>query len=204
MAGGRGPEEDGVMGDLMWILVSAMVVNNFTLVLFLGLCPFMGVSGRVETALRMGAANIFVLTITSICAWFLNTFILPHAPYLRLISFIVVIASLVQIVEMIVKKVSPTLFRQLGIYLPLITTNCAILGLAIFQTNRGYGFLQGLFFAIGAGLGLTLALVLMASIRENSELADIPDLAKGTALVLIIAGSLSLAFMGFAGLLSAT
>lgn len=193
-----------MMGDLMWILVSAMVVNNFTLVLFLGLCPFMGVSGRVETALRMGAANIFVLTITSICAWFLNTFILPHAPYLRLISFIVVIASLVQIVEMIVKKVSPTLFRQLGIYLPLITTNCAILGLAIFQTNRGYGFLQGLFFAIGAGLGLTLALVLMASIRENSELADIPDLAKGTALVLIIAGSLSLAFMGFAGLLSAT
>ncbi len=192
------------MGDLMWILVSAMVVNNFTLVLFLGLCPFMGVSGRVETALRMGAANIFVLTITSICAWFLNTFILPHAPYLRLISFIVVIASLVQIVEMIVKKVSPKLFRQLGIYLPLITTNCAILGLAIFQTNRGYGFLQGLFFAIGAGLGLTLALVLMASIRENSELADIPDLAKGTALVLIIAGSLSLAFMGFAGLLSAT
>jgi electron transport complex protein RnfA len=204
MAGGRGPEEDGVMGDLMWILVSAMVVNNFTLVLFLGLCPFMGVSGRVETALRMGAANIFVLTITSICAWFLNTFILPHAPYLRLISFIVVIASLVQIVEMVIKKVSPTLFRQLGIYLPLITTNCAILGLAIFQTNRGYGFLQGLFFAIGAGLGLTLALVLMASIRESSELADIPDLAKGTALVLIIAGSLSLAFMGFAGLLSST
>jgi electron transport complex protein RnfA len=193
-----------MMGDLMWILVSAMVVNNFTLVLFLGLCPFMGVSGRVETALRMGAANIFVLTITSLCAWFLNTFILPHAPYLRLISFIVVIASLVQIVEMVIKKVSPTLFRQLGIYLPLITTNCAILGLAIFQTNRGYGFLQGLFFAIGAGLGLTLALVLMASIRESSELADIPDLAKGTALVLIIAGSLSLAFMGFAGLLSST
>jgi electron transport complex protein RnfA len=192
------------MGDLMWILVSAMVVNNFTLVLFLGLCPFMGVSGRVETALRMGAANIFVLTITSICAWFLNTFILPHAPYLRLISFIVVIASLVQIVEMVIKKVSPALFRQLGIYLPLITTNCAILGLAIFQTNRGYGFLQGLFFAMGAGLGLTLALVLMASIRESSELADIPDLAKGTALVLIIAGSLSLAFMGFAGLLSST
>ncbi|TFG52623.1 MAG: RnfABCDGE type electron transport complex subunit A [Gemmatimonadales bacterium] len=192
------------MGDLMWILVSAMVVNNFTLVLFLGLCPFMGVSGRIETALRMGAANIFVLTITSICAWFLNTFILPHAPYLRLISFIVVIASLVQIVEMVIKKVSPTLFRQLGIYLPLITTNCAILGLAIFQTNRGYGFWQGLFFAVGAGLGLTLALVLMASIRENTELAEIPDLARGTALVLIIAGSLSLAFMGFAGLLSST
>jgi electron transport complex protein RnfA len=105
---------------------------------------------------------------------------------------------------MVIKKVSPILFRQLGIYLPLITTNCAILGLAIFQTNRGYGFLQGLFFAVGAGLGLTLALVLMASIRENTELAEIPDLARGTALVLIIAGSLSLAFMGFAGLLSST
>ena len=192
------------MGDLIWILLSAMLVNNFTLALFLGLCPFMGVSARVETAIRMGGANIFVLTITSLCAWGLNTFVLPYAPYLRLISFIVVIASLVQIVEMVIKKVSPVLFQQLGIYLPLITTNCAILGLAIFQTNRGYGLLEGLFFAIGAGLGLTLALVLMASIRETSELADVPDLAKGMALVLIIAGSLSLAFMGFAGLLSAS
>lgn len=192
------------MGDLLWILISAMVVNNFTLFYFLGLCPFMGVSARVDTALRMGAANIFVLTITSLCAWFLNTFILPYAPFLRLISFIVVIASLVQIVEMVIKKVSPALFRQMGIYLPLITTNCAILGLAIFQTNRGYGFLQGMAFALGAGLGLTLALVLMASIRENTELADIPEVAKGTALIFIIAGSLSLAFMGFAGMLSAT
>lgn len=193
-----------MIGDLTWILVSAMVVNNFTLFYFLGLCPFMGVSARVSTALRMGAANIFVLIITSLCAWFLNTFILPYAPFLRLISFIVVIASLVQIVEMIIKKLSPTLFRQLGIYLPLITTNCAILGLAIFQTNRGYGFLQGMAFAIGAGLGLTLALVLMASIRETVDLSDVPDVAKGTALIFIIAGSLSLAFMGFAGLLSST
>lgn len=192
------------MNDLLWILLSAMVVNNFTLALFLGLCPFMGVSARVETAIRMGAANIFVLTVTSVCAWFLNTFILPAAPYLKLISFIVVIASLVQIVEMAIKKLSPNLFRQLGIYLPLITTNCAILGLAIFQTNRGYGFFEGLAFAIGAGLGLTLALVLMASIRENTELATVPQIAKGTALVLIIASSLSLAFMGFAGMLSAT
>jgi electron transport complex protein RnfA len=190
--------------DLLWILFSAMVVNNFTLALFLGLCPFMGVSARVETALRMGGANLFVLVITSICAWFLNAFVLRHAPYLRLIAFIVVIASLVQIVEMVVKKVSPVLFRQLGIFLPLITTNCAILGLAIFQTNRGYGFLEGLAFAIGAGLGLTLALVLMASIRESTELADVPELARGMALVLIISASLSLAFMGFAGLLSAT
>ncbi len=190
------------MGDLVWILVSAMLVNNFTLVLFLGLCPFMGVSGRVSTAVRMGAANIFVLVITSLSVWVLNTFVLGTAPYLRLISFIVVIASLVQIVEMAIRKLSPALFRELGIFLPLITTNCAILGLAIFQTNRGYGLVEGLVFAVGAGLGLMLALVLMASIREQSELADVPALARGMGLVLIIAGSLSLAFMGFAGLFS--
>jgi Na+-translocating ferredoxin:NAD+ oxidoreductase subunit A len=190
------------MGDLFWILISAMVVNNFTLALFLGLCPFMGVSARVATALRMGGANIFVLVITSLAAWLLNSFVLPSAPYLRLISFIVVIASLVQIVEMAVRKMSPTLFRELGIFLPLMTTNCAILGLAIFQTNRGYGLAQGLFFAIGAGLGLTLALVLMASIREQTELSNVPSLARGMGLVLIIAGTLSLAFMGFAGLFS--
>jgi len=188
------------MGDLMWILVSAMLVNNFTLVLFLGLCPFMGVSARVATALRMGLANVFVLVITSLTAWALNSFVLAHAPYLRLISFIVVIASLVQIVETTVKKLSPSLFRELGIFLPLMTTNCAILGLAIFQTNRGYGLLQGLFFAVGAGLGLTLALVLMASIREQTELSDIPGIARGMALVLFIAGTLSMAFMGFAGM----
>ncbi len=190
------------MGELFWILISAMLISNFTLSLFLGLCPFMGVSARVGTALRMGLANIFVLVITSICAWLLNTYILPHAPYLRVISFIVVIASLVQIVEMAIKKISPTLFRELGIFLPLITTNCAILGFAIFQTNRGYDFLEGLSFAIGAGLGLTLALVLMASIRESSELSSIPAVARNMGLVLIIAGSLSLAFMGFAGLFS--
>ncbi len=190
------------MGELFWILISAMLISNFTLSLFLGLCPFMGVSARVGTALRMGLANIFVLVITSMCAWLLNTFVLPYAPYLRVISFIVVIASLVQIVEMAIKKISPTLFRELGIFLPLITTNCAILGFAIFQTNRGYDFLEGLSFAIGAGLGLTLALVLMASIRETTELSSIPAVARNMGLVLIIAGSLSLAFMGFAGLLS--
>ena len=192
------------MGELIWILLSAMVVNNFTLALFLGLCPFMGVSARVETAVRMGMANIFVLTITSICAWALNTYVLTEAPYLRIISFIVVIASLVQIVEMAIKKMSPTLFRKLGIFLPLITTNCAILGLAIFQTNRDYNLLEGVFFAIGAGLGLTLALVLMASIREDLERATVPRIARGMAIVLIVAGSLSMAFMGFAGLGSAT
>ena len=188
--------------QLFWIFISAMLVNNFTLHLFLGLCPFMGVSARRATALRMGAANLFVLTVTAVSVWFLNEFVLVYAPYLRLISFIVVIASLVQIVEMAIKKLSPTLFRELGIFLPLITTNCAILGLAIFQTNRGYGFLEGLVFALGAGAGLTLALVLMASIRERAELSSVPAMARGMGLVLIIAGSLSMAFMGFAGLVS--
>ena len=191
-----------MMGDLAWIFFSSMVVNNFTLMMFLGLCPFLGVSAKVETALRMGAANTFVLVMTAVAVWFLNAFLLVHAPYLRLIAFIIVIACLVQIVEMVIKKLSPVLFRALGIYLPLITTNCAILGLAIFQTNRGYTLLQGLVFAVGSGLGLALALVLMASIRESLELADVPRVAQGTALVLMIAGGLSLAFMGFAGLLS--
>jgi electron transport complex protein RnfA len=188
------------MSEIALILVSAMLVNNFTLAQFLGLCPFMGVSGRVETALRMGLANIFVLLLTSLAAWFLNTFVLEAAPFLRTISFIVVIASLVQLVEMAIKKFSPTLFRQLGIYLPLITTNCAILGLALNQTNKGYGLFAGLAYALGAGLGLTLALVLMASIREEADLAPVPRVAKGMGLVLIIAGSMSLAFMGFSGL----
>jgi Na+-translocating ferredoxin:NAD+ oxidoreductase subunit A len=190
------------MGELFLILVSAMLVNNFTLALFLGLCPFMGVSAKVSTALRMGAANVFVMMVTALTVWGLNAFVLREAPYLRIIAFIVVIASLVQIVEVTIKKLSPSLFRELGIFLPLITTNCAILGLAIFQTNRGYGLAQGLFFALGAGLGVTLALILMASIRQQMEVADVPSMARGMGLVLIIAGSLSLAFMGFAGLFS--
>ncbi len=189
--------------SLLWIFVSALLVNNFTLSYFLGLCPFFGVSARIDTALRMGLANIFVMVITALCAWALNTFVLVHAPYLRLISFIVVIASTVQFVEMLIKKLSPALFRALGIFLPLITTNCAILGLALFQTSRGYGLVQGLVYALGAGAGLTLALVLMAGLREEAELSDIPALIRGTAMNLIIAGILSMAFMGFAGLFSA-
>jgi electron transport complex protein RnfA len=152
----------------------------------------------------MGVADTFVLTMTAVAVWVLNAFVLPSAPYLRLIAFIIVIASLVQIVEMVIKKLSPALFRALGIYLPLITTNCAVLALAIFQTNREYGLLEGVVFAIGSGAGLTLALLIMASIREGIELVDVAEVAKGTALVLLIAGSLSLAFMGFAGLLSSS
>lgn len=191
------------MDNLFWIFVSALIINNFTLSYFLGLCPFLGVSGRLETAFRMGMANIFVMVITAICSWTLNTFVLPYAPYLRLISFIIVIASTVQFVEMVIKKVSPELFRALGIFLPLITTNCAILGLALFSTNKGYGFFEGLVYALGAGGGVTLALVIMAGIREETRILDIPKVIEGTALNLIIAGILSMAFMGFAGLFSA-
>ena len=188
------------MGELLWILVSAMLVNNFTLMLFLGLCPFMGVSGRVETALRMGFANIFVLTITSICAWFLNTFILPHAPYLRLISFIVVIASLVQIVEMVIKKVSPTLFRQLGIYLPLITTNCAVLGVALLNVQEQHNLLQSALYGFGAATGFGLVLVMFTAMRERIAHADVPLHFRGAPIGLITAGLMALAFMGFTGL----
>lgn len=191
------------MDSPLLILVFAAIVNNFTLTIFLGICPFIGVSGKVSTALRMGAADTFVLVLTAVAVWFLNTFVLADAPYLRTIAFIVVIASLVQIVEMIIKKASPTLFRELGIYLPLITTNCAILWLAVTQTARAYDLLQGVCFAVGGGIGLTIALLLMASIRERMELADLPPATKGVALVLAIAGCLSLAFMGFAGLFSA-
>ncbi len=189
--------------NLIWIFISALLVNNFTLSYFLGLCPFLGVSARLETAFRLGLANIFVMIITAICSYALNTWVLPYAPYLRLISFIIVIASAVQFVEMAVKKLSPELFRALGIFLPLITTNCAILGLALFATNKGYGFVEGLVYALGAGGGVTLALVLLAGIREETRILNIPKLIEGTALNLIIAGILSMAFMGFAGLFSA-
>lgn len=190
------------MANLAWIFVSSLLINNFVLAYFLGLCPFFGVSGKLDTALRLGLASTFVMVITALCTWFLNTYILIHAPYLRLISFIVVIASTVQFVEMVVKKLSPVLFRALGIFLPLITTNCAILGLAIFATNRGYGLIEGLVFALGGGGGFTLALVLMAGLREETQLTEVPSLMKGTAMSLIIAGILSMAFMGFAGLFS--
>lgn len=191
------------MQEMIWIFVSASLINNFTLSYFLGLCPFFGVSARLGTAFRMGLANIFVLVITSLSAWALNKFVLPHAPYLQLISYIVVIASTVQFVEMLIKKTSPALFRAMGIFLPLITTNCAILGLALFQTSRGYDLVQGLVFAIGAGVGLTLALVIMAGLREEAELAPVPKIVRGLAMNFLIAGILSMAFMGFAGLFSA-
>ena len=188
--------------DPLWsIFINACFINNFVLAYFLGICPFLGVSGKMETASRMGGAVTFVMLVTAVCAFGIQKLLIfIDAPYLKLISFIAVIASTVQLVEMFIKKVSPTLFRALGIFLPLITTNCAILGLALFQTNKGYSLAQCVVYALGAGAGFTIALVLMAGLREKMELAATPDVVKGTVLTLMLAGFLSVAFMGFAGL----
>jgi electron transport complex protein RnfA len=183
------------------IFIATLLSNNLVLAMFLGLCPFLGVSGKLNTALPMGAATTFVILVASLCAYGLNWLLTTvHMEFLRLIAYIVVIASAVQLVEMFLKKTSPVLFRALGIYLPLITTNCAVLGVALFQTAREYSFAQALTFALGGGLGFTLALVLMAGVRERLRLAIVPNVVQGTALTLMLAGILSLAFMGFAGL----
>jgi len=183
------------------IFLNAALVNNFVLAYFLGLCPFFGVSSKLETAVRMGGAVSFVMLVASICAFAINLLLdAVNAPYLRIISYILVISSTVQLVEMLMRKLSPATFRAMGIFLPLITTNCAILGLALFQTNRNYSFMQAVVFALGAGIGFALALVLMAGVREKLDLGNAPQLVRGTALALIVAGILSMGFMGFAGL----
>ncbi len=187
--------------SLWYIFINASLVNNFVLAYFLGICPFLGVSAKLDTATKMGGAVMFVMLISSVCAYGIHALLVAvDAVFLQLISYIVVIASTVQLVEMFIKKMSPALFRSLGIFLPLITTNCAILGLALFQTNKGYGFIQCLIYALGAGAGFMLALVLIAGLREQLNFADVPNVAKGTAITLLIAGILSLTFMGFAGL----
>ena len=183
------------------IFVGALLANNFVLAMFLGLCPFLGVSGKLDTAFPMGVATTFVMLVASLCAFGLNVLLTAlHLEFLRLIAYIVIIASAVQLVEMVLKKFSPGLFRALGIYLPLITTNCAVLGVALFQTSRDYSFVQALAFSIGGGAGFTLALVLMAGLRERVALVEVPEVAQGAALTLMLAGLLSLSFMGFAGL----
>jgi len=184
-----------------FIFINALLINNFVLAQFLGICPFLGVSGKFETASRMGIAVIFVMFMSSAIAYGIwQVLVATGAEYLKIIAYIVVIASMVQLVEMFIKKTSPSLFKALGIYLPLITTNCAVLGVALLQTDLGYNLFQCLIFAVGAGLGFTLALVIMAGIREKLDLADVPGVARGTAIVLMIAGILSMVFMGFAGL----
>ncbi len=187
--------------SMSYAFLDALIINNFVLSYFLGVCPFLGVSGKLETATRMGAAVTFVMLVSSSCAYGINALLVHfELEYLRLICYIAVIASAVQLVEMFMRRHSPALFRALGIFLPLITTNCAILGVALFQTFRDYSFLQSIAYALGAGGGFTLAIVLMAGLRERLELADVPAVARGAALSLILAGILSLAFMGFAGL----
>ncbi|TVQ41393.1 MAG: RnfABCDGE type electron transport complex subunit A [Wenzhouxiangella sp.] len=187
--------------ELWALFLNATLVNNFVLAYFLGICPFLGVSGQLQSAGRMGLAVTFVMLVASICAYAINRVLgLIGAEYLALISYIVVIASAVQLVEMFVRKTSPALFKALGIFLPLITTNCAILAVALFQTRRDYGLVEGLVFAFGAGMGFTLALVLMAGIRERLRLVDVPDPVRGVAVTLVLAGILSLAFTGFAGI----
>ena len=191
------------MSDQFWIFISAAIVTNFVLVYFLGLCPVIGVTNQSATGLRLGLATTFVMVLASFAAWVLNTFVLGAAPFLRVISFVVAIASIVQIVELFVKKVSPSLYRELGIFLPLIASNSQVLGMTIFQTNRGYTLVQGLMFAIGGGLGITAVLSLVGGIRERLSFAPIPAVARGPALVFIIVAALSLVFMGFAGMGSA-
>lgn len=187
--------------SLSFIFINTAIINNFVLATFLGICPFLGVSAKKSTAFNMGLATTFVMAISSVCAYGINWILVKfHIEFLQLIAYITLIAAVVQVVEMIIKKTSPVLFRALGIYLPLITTNCVVLAVALFQTTREYNFLQSLIFSVAGGVGFTLALLLMAGLREKLELADLPSISQSTGLTLILAGMLSLAFMGFAGL----
>ncbi len=187
--------------SLGFIFLNALIINNFVLAAFLGICPFLGVSGKLKTAFSMGVATTFVMFISSLCAYFINIVLVTYEiEFLRLISYIVVIASTVQLVEMSLKKFSPALFRALGIFLPLITTNCAILGLALFQTFKDYDLAQSVVYSLGAGGGFIIAIVLMAGLREKLALANLPSITEGAAMTLMLGGILSLTFMGFAGM----
>ncbi len=189
------------MNELLLLLVGTVLVNNFVLAQFLGLCPFMGVSGKLETALGMGLATTFVLTLASICSFLLDNYILIplDLEYLRLISFILIIAGLVQFTEMFIRKTSPVLQSVLGIFLPLITTNCAVLGVALLSAREQHTFLQAAVYGFGAAMGFTLVLVLFAAIRERIDHGDVPAPFRGHAIAMVSAGIMSMAFMGFAG-----
>jgi len=190
---------------LFLIFMGAVVVNNFVLSRFLGICPFLGVSKKIETAFSMGIAVTFVMTLSAIASWLIQNYILvPFGleRFLQIVSFILVIASLVQFVEMVIQKTSPALYQALGIYLPLITTNCAILGLALLIALKEYSLIESLAFGFGAGAGFTLAITMMAGIREELQFGDVPRPLEGAAIALIIAGLMSMAFMGFSGLIA--
>lgn len=190
--------------NIILIFIAATIVNNIVLAYFLGICPFLGVSSKIESAVGMGLAATFVMTLAATVTWLIyhNLLIRFNVPFLEYVSFILVIAALVQIVEMFIKKFSPDLYRALGIYLPLITTNCAILGLTLFMVLREYNFLESVVFGFGSGVGFTLVLLIMAGIREELEFADVPKAFKGAPITLILAGLLALAFMGFSGIIS--
>lgn len=188
--------------DYILLIISTALINNFVLVKFLGLCPFMGVSKKVETAIGMGLATTFVLTVASLSAYLLEKYILQplDAQFLRTLVFILVIAVIVQLTEMIVHKTSPTLYRLLGIYLPLITTNCAVLGVALLNVNLANNLVQSVLYGFGAAAGFSLVLVLFSALRERLAAADVPQVFQGASIALVTAGLMSLAFMGFTGL----
>ena len=191
-----------MLGDFAVLLIAAVLVNNFVLVQFLGLCPFMGVSNKLDTAIGMSVATTFVLTLASVCSFLTYRYMLEplDLTYLRTLSFILVIAVVVQFTEMVVRKTSPLLHRVLGVYLPLITTNCAVLGVALLNINQAHNFMESLIYGLGAALGFSLVLVLFAAMRERLVVADVPEPFQGAAIGMITAGLASLAFMGFAGL----
>ena len=192
------------MEKLLALIFVYIFVENFVLMRFFGICPFLGVSRKMETAVGMSMAVIFVMTISTLVTWLLYTYLLEpfNLLYLQIVAFILVIASLVQLVETVLRKISPTLYQGLGIYLPLITTNCAVLAVALLAVQEEYSLLEALVFAISAAVGFSLALIIMAGIRERLELANVPKAFQGTAITLITAGILSLAFMGFKGMSS--
>ena len=191
------------MVNLFGIFFAAAVVNNFVFYRFLGICPFLGVSRKTSSAVGMGLAVSFVMVIASIVTWMIQHWVLDPLglPFLQYVSFILVIASLVQFIEMYMKRYREKMYKSFGIYLPLITTNCAILGLALLNVLNNYTFIESLVFSIGAGAGFTLALIIMSGIRERLELADVPEALKGIPIALIVAGLLALAFGGFSGMI---
>ncbi len=192
------------MAEYALILVSTILVNNFVLVKFLGLCPFMGVSRKLETATGMGLATTFVLTLSAVCSYLVNEYLLAPLglEYLQTIAFILVIAVVVQFTETVMHKTSPVLYQVLGIYLPLITTNCAVLGVALLNTQERHGFVESALYGFGAAVGFSLVLVLFAAVRERVAAADVPEPFQGNAIALITAGLMSMAFMGFSGLVA--
>lgn len=190
------------MSEYILLLLSTALVNNVVLVKFLGLCPAMGVSKSVDSALGMGLATTFVITLAAGASWMLENWLLAPLglSYLRILTFILVIAAVVQFTEMVIRKMSPGLYQALGIYLPLITTNCAVLGVPLLNTSLKHNFVESLVFGFGSAVGFSLVLILFAAIRERMEAADIPEFFKGAPIAFITAGLMSLAFMGFSGL----